>query len=223
MPSSGSRCALQLSVVREQQALLLEQQRIHQLRNYQASVEAAGLPVSFAGHRPLSRAQSSPASASFPIVVPESTTKPRFTTGLWQNYDCTTSKQEKCSLLLCSLMQTCEKGGGGIKGIFPANCSLQKTLWLPNNSCVFTVLLLGNLEASMTHPTPTTSMTYCTGTSHRGHLFTMARPLKHCCTVVEGCRLCKLLPWNTCMFIICVFFYRSGLRFSHAEASVYVW
>uniref|UniRef100_A0A674MK78 Histone deacetylase n=1 Tax=Takifugu rubripes TaxID=31033 RepID=A0A674MK78_TAKRU len=65
-----------------QQALLLEQQRIHQLRNYQASMEAAGLPVSFAGHRPLSRAQSSPASASFPIVVPESTTKPRFTTGL---------------------------------------------------------------------------------------------------------------------------------------------
>lgn len=95
------------------------------------------------------------------------------------------------------------KRGGGI---FPVNCSLQKTLWLPNNSCVFPVLLLGNLEALMTHPTPTTSMTYCTGTSHRGHLFTMARPLKHCCTVVEGFRLCKLLPWNTCMFIICVFF-----------------
>ncbi|TMS06416.1 Histone deacetylase 4 [Larimichthys crocea] len=31
-----------------QQALLLEQQRIHQLRNYQASMEAAGLSVSFA-------------------------------------------------------------------------------------------------------------------------------------------------------------------------------
>uniref|UniRef100_H3CU09 Histone deacetylase n=1 Tax=Tetraodon nigroviridis TaxID=99883 RepID=H3CU09_TETNG len=67
---------------RQQQALLLEQQRIHQLRNYQASMEAAGLPVSFAGHRPLSRAQSSPASASFPIVVPEPSTKLRFTTGL---------------------------------------------------------------------------------------------------------------------------------------------
>ncbi|XP_074550672.1 histone deacetylase 4 isoform X2 [Halichoeres trimaculatus] len=65
-----------------QQALLLEQQRIHQLRNYQASMEAAGLPVSFAGHRPLSRAQSSPASASFPLVVQEPPAKPRFTTGL---------------------------------------------------------------------------------------------------------------------------------------------
>ncbi|XP_070770157.1 histone deacetylase 4 [Enoplosus armatus] len=62
-----------------QQALLLEQQRIHQLRNYQASMEAAGLSVSFAGHRPLSRAQSSPASASFPMEPPA---KPRFTTGL---------------------------------------------------------------------------------------------------------------------------------------------
>uniref|UniRef100_A0A8C1XCR7 Histone deacetylase n=1 Tax=Cyprinus carpio TaxID=7962 RepID=A0A8C1XCR7_CYPCA len=35
------------------------------LRNYQASMEAAGASVSFPGHRPLSRAQSSPASASF--------------------------------------------------------------------------------------------------------------------------------------------------------------
>ncbi|KAM4538117.1 histone deacetylase 4-like isoform 5-T5 [Fundulus diaphanus] len=68
-----------------QQALLLEQQRIHQLRNYQASMEAAGLSVSFPGHRPLSRAQSSPASASsFPISVPaqDPPVKPRFTTGL---------------------------------------------------------------------------------------------------------------------------------------------
>ncbi|XP_056281180.1 histone deacetylase 4 isoform X2 [Pseudoliparis swirei] len=66
----------------EQQALLLEQQRIHQLRNYQASMEAAGLLVSFAGHRPLSRAQSSPANASFPMGVQEPAVKPRFTTGL---------------------------------------------------------------------------------------------------------------------------------------------
>ncbi|XP_041821966.1 histone deacetylase 4-like isoform X2 [Chelmon rostratus] len=68
-----------------QQALLLEQQRIHQLRNYQASMEAAGLSISFPGHRPLSRAQSSPASASsFPISVPttDPPTQPRFTTGL---------------------------------------------------------------------------------------------------------------------------------------------
>ncbi|XP_010771601.1 histone deacetylase 4-like [Notothenia coriiceps] len=68
-----------------QQALLLEQQRIHQLRNYQASMEAAGLSISFPGHRPLSRAQSSPASASsFPISVAasEPPVKPRYTTGL---------------------------------------------------------------------------------------------------------------------------------------------
>ncbi|KAM4602010.1 histone deacetylase 4-like isoform 2-T2 [Polymixia lowei] len=68
-----------------QQALLLEQQRIHQLRNYQASMEAAGLSISFPGHRPLSRAQSSPASPStFPISVPppDPPVKPRFTTGL---------------------------------------------------------------------------------------------------------------------------------------------
>ena len=69
----------------KQQALLLEQQRIHQLRNYQASMEAAGLSISFPGHRPLSRAQSSPASASsFPISVPapDPPIKTRFTTGL---------------------------------------------------------------------------------------------------------------------------------------------
>lgn len=65
-----------------QQALLLEQQRIHQLRNYQASMEAAGIPVSFGGHRPLSRAQSSPASATFPMSVQEPPAKPRFTTGM---------------------------------------------------------------------------------------------------------------------------------------------
>uniref|UniRef100_UPI00398EBE7F histone deacetylase 4 n=1 Tax=Pristiophorus japonicus TaxID=55135 RepID=UPI00398EBE7F len=65
-----------------QQALLLEQQRIHQLRNYQASMEAAGIPVSYSGHRPLSRAQSSPASATFPISIQEPPSKPQFTTGL---------------------------------------------------------------------------------------------------------------------------------------------
>uniref|UniRef100_H3CSB1 Histone deacetylase n=1 Tax=Tetraodon nigroviridis TaxID=99883 RepID=H3CSB1_TETNG len=79
------RQAEQQELLFRQQALLLEQQRIHQLRNYQASMEAAGLSISFPGHRPLSRAQSSPASASsFPISVPasEPPTKPRFTTGL---------------------------------------------------------------------------------------------------------------------------------------------
>uniref|UniRef100_A0A671Q3B5 Histone deacetylase n=1 Tax=Sinocyclocheilus anshuiensis TaxID=1608454 RepID=A0A671Q3B5_9TELE len=65
---------------KQQQALLLEQQRIHQLRNYQASMESAGASVSFPGHRPLSRAQSSPASASF-ISSQEQPSRPHFTTG----------------------------------------------------------------------------------------------------------------------------------------------
>ncbi|KTG42948.1 hypothetical protein cypCar_00027437, partial [Cyprinus carpio] len=63
----------------KQQALLLEQQRIHQLKNFQASMEAAGASVIFPGHRPLSRAQSSPASAS--IIPQEQPSKPLFTTG----------------------------------------------------------------------------------------------------------------------------------------------
>lgn len=44
-------------------------------------MEAAGIPVSFGSHRPLSRAQSSPASATFPMSVQEPPSKPRFTTG----------------------------------------------------------------------------------------------------------------------------------------------
>ncbi|XP_030184066.1 histone deacetylase 4 isoform X3 [Lynx canadensis] len=79
---SGQRQPTEQELLFRQQALLLEQQRIHQLRNYQASMEAAGIPVSFGGHRPLSRAQSSPASATFPMSVQEPPTKPRFTTGL---------------------------------------------------------------------------------------------------------------------------------------------
>lgn len=78
----GQRPATEQELLFRQQALLLEQQRIHQLRNYQASMEAAGIPVSFGSHRPLSRAQSSPASATFPMSVQEPPTKPRFTTGL---------------------------------------------------------------------------------------------------------------------------------------------
>ncbi|XP_032336569.1 histone deacetylase 4 isoform X3 [Camelus dromedarius] len=78
----GQRQPTEQELLFRQQALLLEQQRIHQLRNYQASMEAAGIPVSFGGHRPLSRAQSSPASATFPMSVQEPPSKPRFTTGL---------------------------------------------------------------------------------------------------------------------------------------------
>lgn len=48
-------------------------------------MEAAGLTVTLPGHRPLSRAQSSPASATFPIVVQEPPAKPRFTTGQYHH------------------------------------------------------------------------------------------------------------------------------------------
>uniref|UniRef100_A0A3P9M892 Histone deacetylase n=1 Tax=Oryzias latipes TaxID=8090 RepID=A0A3P9M892_ORYLA len=66
----------------KQQTLLLEQQRIHQLRNYRASIEDSSLPATLAGKRPLFRTQSSPASASLPMAVQESPVKHRFTTGL---------------------------------------------------------------------------------------------------------------------------------------------
>ncbi|KAF7709721.1 histone deacetylase 4 isoform X1 [Silurus meridionalis] len=95
-----------------QQALLLEQQRIHQLRNYQASMEAAGLSVTLPGHRPLSRAQSSPASASFPIVVQEPPTKPRFTTGLV--YD-TLMQKHQC---MCGNTNTHPEHAGRIQSIW---------------------------------------------------------------------------------------------------------
>lgn len=95
-----------------QQILLLEQQRIHQLRNYQASMEAAGQSVTLPGHRPLSRAQSSPASATFPIVVQEPPTKPRFTTGLV--YD-TLMQKHQC---MCGNTNTHPEHAGRIQSIW---------------------------------------------------------------------------------------------------------
>ncbi|XP_062312183.1 LOW QUALITY PROTEIN: histone deacetylase 4 [Osmerus eperlanus] len=95
-----------------QQALLLEQQRIHQLRNYQASLEAAGLSITFPGHRPLSRAQSSPASASFPVVVQDPPTKPRFTTGLV--YDSLMQKHQ----CMCGSTNTHPEHAGRIQSIW---------------------------------------------------------------------------------------------------------
>uniref|UniRef100_A0AAR2KIJ5 Histone deacetylase n=1 Tax=Pygocentrus nattereri TaxID=42514 RepID=A0AAR2KIJ5_PYGNA len=92
-------------------ALLLEQQRIHQLRNYQASMEAAGLSVSFPGHRPLSRAQSSPASASF-ITAQEPPSKPRFTTGLV--YDSLMQKHQ----CMCGNTNTHPEHAGRIQSIW---------------------------------------------------------------------------------------------------------
>uniref|UniRef100_A0A671SW77 Histone deacetylase n=1 Tax=Sinocyclocheilus anshuiensis TaxID=1608454 RepID=A0A671SW77_9TELE len=95
----------------EQQALLLEQQRIHQLRNYQASMEEAGASVSFPGHRPLSRAQSSPVSASF-ISSQEQPSKPYFTTGLV--YDSLMQKHQ----CMCGNTNTHPEHAGRIQSIW---------------------------------------------------------------------------------------------------------
>uniref|UniRef100_A0A673KDR7 Histone deacetylase n=1 Tax=Sinocyclocheilus rhinocerous TaxID=307959 RepID=A0A673KDR7_9TELE len=95
----------------KQQALLLEQQRIHQLRNYQASMEEAGASVSFPGHRPLSRAQSSPASASI-ISSQEQPSKPHFTTGLV--YDSLMQKHQ----CMCGNTNTHPEHAGRIQSIW---------------------------------------------------------------------------------------------------------
>ncbi|XP_026121658.1 histone deacetylase 4-like isoform X2 [Carassius auratus] len=95
----------------EEQAFLLEQQRIHQLRNYQASMEAVGGSVIFPGHRPLSRAQSSPASASF-ISPQEQPSKPHFTTGLV--YDSLMQKHQ----CMCGNTNTHPEHAGRIQSIW---------------------------------------------------------------------------------------------------------
>uniref|UniRef100_A0A4W5K2P9 Histone deacetylase n=1 Tax=Hucho hucho TaxID=62062 RepID=A0A4W5K2P9_9TELE len=114
-PQENQEEDMQQELLFRQQAMLLEQQRIHQLRNYQASMEAAGLSITFPGHRPLSRAQSSPASASsFPISVPppEPPTKPRFTTGLV--YDSLMQKHQ----CMCGNTHTHPEHAGRIQSIW---------------------------------------------------------------------------------------------------------
>ncbi|KAM4700209.1 histone deacetylase 7 isoform 3-T3 [Discoglossus pictus] len=78
--------------------------RTHQQLKRHAPVETLMIPIMPGGHRPLSRAKSSPASASLPtsepsskavsLPVPEQATKPRFTTGIvydsvMQKHQCT--------------------------------------------------------------------------------------------------------------------------------------
>lgn len=114
-PQENQEEDMQQELLFRQQAMLLEQQRIHQLRNYQASMEAAGLSITFPGHRPLSRAQSSPASASsFPISVPppEPPTKPRFTTGLV--YDSLMQKHQ----CMCGNTHTHPEHAGRVQSIW---------------------------------------------------------------------------------------------------------
>lgn len=89
------------------------------------------MPVSFSGHRPLSRAQSSPASATFPMSVQEPPTKPRFTTGnvlgqwrlKWQ--DCGYCFALRCAFLPSSYKVTCS-------GSAPQLC-----LWSPYHPVFF--------------------------------------------------------------------------------------
>uniref|UniRef100_A0A674F089 Histone deacetylase n=1 Tax=Salmo trutta TaxID=8032 RepID=A0A674F089_SALTR len=114
-PQENQEEDMQQELLFRQQAMLLEQQRIHQLRNYQASMEAAGLSITFPGHRPLSRAQSSPASASsFPISVPppEPPSKPRFTTGLV--YDSLMQKHQ----CMCGNTHTHPEHAGRVQSIW---------------------------------------------------------------------------------------------------------
>ncbi|XP_077088209.1 histone deacetylase 4-like isoform X2 [Siphateles boraxobius] len=92
----------------KQQALLLEQQRIHQLRNYQASM---GASVSFPGHQKLSRTQSSPASAGF-ISTQDQPSSTRFTTGLL--YDSLMQKHQ----CMCGNTNTHPEHAGRIQSIW---------------------------------------------------------------------------------------------------------
>ncbi|KAA0713508.1 Histone deacetylase 4 [Triplophysa tibetana] len=98
-------------VLFDQQALLLEQQRIHQLRNYQASLEATGVSIGLSGPRPLSRAQSSPASAPC-ISVQEQPSKVHFTTGLV--YDSLMQKHQ----CMCGNTNTHPEHAGRIQSIW---------------------------------------------------------------------------------------------------------
>ncbi|XP_056606069.1 histone deacetylase 4-like isoform X3 [Triplophysa dalaica] len=98
-------------VLFDQQALLLEQQRIHQLRNYQASLEETGVSIGLSGPRPLSRAQSSPASAPY-ISVQEQPSKVHFTTGLV--YDSLMQKHQ----CMCGNTNTHPEHAGRIQSIW---------------------------------------------------------------------------------------------------------
>ncbi|XP_043939807.1 histone deacetylase 7 isoform X2 [Protopterus annectens] len=84
----------QQELILQQQAILWERhQRIQQM-TWPSPVENMAVPLMSAGHRPLSRAQSSPAAATvslpvqetssktLPLPVPEPPAKTRFTTGL---------------------------------------------------------------------------------------------------------------------------------------------
>ncbi|XP_069038801.1 histone deacetylase 7 isoform X3 [Lepisosteus oculatus] len=81
---------IQHALILNQQSLLWEKQKqLQQLRRHTAQMETLAVPMVLSAHRPLSRTQSSPASAtitipdkSLALPVQESPTKPRFTTGL---------------------------------------------------------------------------------------------------------------------------------------------
>ncbi|XP_041097512.1 histone deacetylase 7 isoform X5 [Polyodon spathula] len=81
----------QEKLILQQQSYLWEQQKqLQALRRHTAQMETLAVPMVLGPHRPLSRAQSSPAAAaavslpdkSIALPVQDTPTKPRFTTGL---------------------------------------------------------------------------------------------------------------------------------------------
>uniref|UniRef100_UPI00398F6820 histone deacetylase 4-like isoform X2 n=1 Tax=Pristiophorus japonicus TaxID=55135 RepID=UPI00398F6820 len=66
----------------QQHALLWDQHWIQQLQHFPTHMETLGVPYPGGSHRPLSRARSSPASASVPPPLPEGPSKSSFTTGI---------------------------------------------------------------------------------------------------------------------------------------------
>ncbi|XP_061113856.1 histone deacetylase 7 isoform X2 [Conger conger] len=86
----GEQINLQQTLIHNQSLLWEKQQQLHQLRRQTVQMETLAVPMALGpAHRPLSRAQSSPASTSqllpdktLPMPPTETPSKPRFTTGL---------------------------------------------------------------------------------------------------------------------------------------------
>lgn len=176
-------------------------------------MEAAGLPVSFAGHRPLSRAQSSPASASFPIVVPEPSAKPRFTTGLWRRTTSTPHPNKKANHFFTQSYFNAKVAFFLLIAVYRRHY---------DNNCVFTLLLLGNLETLMIYPNTYDKYDLL----HRNVLswpfVCEDAPSNATAWLLQVLVFVNCYPETLVCLCLCVFS-RSGVRFPHAEASVYVW
>ncbi|XP_071769981.2 histone deacetylase 7 [Centroberyx gerrardi] len=94
--NQGEQINLQHALILNQSLLWEQQKQLQQLRRQTAQMETLAVPMMLSGgggvggvHRPLSRTQSSPASTSLSLpektlslAAPDTTSKPRFTTGL---------------------------------------------------------------------------------------------------------------------------------------------